>query len=861
MLVQYWFNGPEIEIKVKPHGNSTSSQPYFRTASSAHTQNKMIAARNTPNTAMHKAVQQQGGELTARGLNKLPRNSQQIRNYRRSETKKDTDVLYSVMLQCKLSEGKSDSFVRDVKAAPDPQCVLYTDWQMSELVKFTTKQAEFSVFVADTTYNLGDFYVTPTTYQHLMLEDSTSHKHPSFLGPTLVHQRKNFSSFNYFSSTLIGANNKLQNVQAFGTDGDLALIEAFSHNFRDARQLRCFIHLKRNISDKLRERGIPSNESSEFIADIFGKNCGSLYEEGLVDAEDAEDFEGRLGNCEEVWLARESKYLREGQVSFYCYFKVHYASIVRSCMLKDLRTSVGLGSPPAIFTTNCSESINAVIKRKVDYKATEWPQFNNALKEIVEGQREEAIRSLSGRGRYRVCKGYKYMQVDPQKWATMSPEQRQDVIKQFDSAPVRPSRATTHSESVAGTSSESGSTSSSRGKLLWVDPEETGITSVPLATLKEIWAKAAEYASSTGDVVPAPGNHPKAKMVSSRSNAAPHFVCAQSSGQYTCDSTCLQWKSSQICSHSVAVAAINGDLEAFVKWYVGTHQLPNFTTLATHGLPAGRGRKGGIPRRPRSRKSSSSKRDISVARPAVAYRDAGSHLTGGVSVSSQHQSHTNASGSHLTGGVSVSSQPQSHTNASGPHLTEGVSVSSQPQSHTNASGPHLTGGVSVSSQPQSHSTTGSEFTPLSQQPPSFTIVNSQSATSLLGIACATPQTQTINIHPKPAPMPTSNPFFVKFIQGNIRVCQGCRGSLKNFDNSLPKAPFDLAVARFERRPYRDRTGEWRTPTQEQAAHYHLRLACIQAVAPEFVLNIPSDVLPNLTYIHKEYLRMVFNVQF
>jgi len=53
----------------------------------------------------------------------------------------------------------------------------------------------------------------------------------------------------------------------------------------------------------LREIGIPSNESSEFIADIFGKNCGLSYEEGLVDAEDAEDFEGRLSNCEEVWLA------------------------------------------------------------------------------------------------------------------------------------------------------------------------------------------------------------------------------------------------------------------------------------------------------------------------------------------------------------------------------------------------------------------------------------------------------------------------------------------------------------------------------------------------------------------------------
>ena len=73
------------------------------------------------------------------------------------------------MLQCKLSEGKSDAFVRDVKAAPEPQCILFTDWQLTDLVRFVTKPSEFCVFTAKTTYNLGDFYVTPTTYQHLML--------------------------------------------------------------------------------------------------------------------------------------------------------------------------------------------------------------------------------------------------------------------------------------------------------------------------------------------------------------------------------------------------------------------------------------------------------------------------------------------------------------------------------------------------------------------------------------------------------------------------------------------------------------------------------------------------------------------
>jgi len=91
------------------------------------------------------------------------------------------------------------------------------------------------------------------------------------------------------------------------------------------------------------------------------------------------------------------------------------------------------------------------------------------------------------------------------------------------------------------------------------------------------------------------------------------------SGQYLCDRTCLQWKSSSLCSHTVAVAGLNGDLELFVAWYVGTKQGTNLTALAVHGLPSGRGRKGGVPPRPRSKSNVS--RDVTtttVLRPAVA---------------------------------------------------------------------------------------------------------------------------------------------------------------------------------------------------------------------------------------------------
>ena len=35
IMVQYWFDGPPVEVKSKPHGNSRTSQPFFHTAESA----------------------------------------------------------------------------------------------------------------------------------------------------------------------------------------------------------------------------------------------------------------------------------------------------------------------------------------------------------------------------------------------------------------------------------------------------------------------------------------------------------------------------------------------------------------------------------------------------------------------------------------------------------------------------------------------------------------------------------------------------------------------------------------------------------------------------------------------------------
>lgn len=103
---------------------------------------------------MQKATQDGGRELEATGMQKLPRNIQQIKNYCRAGNSKDHQVLYSVMLQCKLTENTCDAFIHDVKAIPDPQCVMMFDLQ--DLVQFFTDGRQFSAFTARITYNVGN---------------------------------------------------------------------------------------------------------------------------------------------------------------------------------------------------------------------------------------------------------------------------------------------------------------------------------------------------------------------------------------------------------------------------------------------------------------------------------------------------------------------------------------------------------------------------------------------------------------------------------------------------------------------------------------------------------------------------------
>lgn len=514
-------------------------------------------------------------------------------------------------------------------------------------------------------------------------------------------------------------------------------------------------------------------------------------------------------------------------------------------MLKNIRSDVGLGFPPDIFTTNSSESLNAIIKKRLNYKESEWPEFNEAMKRLVLSQRDEVIRALSGRGQYQLDKEYAHLIVSPQQWIKMKPEQRKELIKQFDSMKIKcPSGVFTTPHCVT-LQDQMPQTSLPRLPCeednqsvnhMSISAADCNILTLPKAALEAMWDKANEYLQSKVDVVPAPGSDSKAKMVTSRSGSLPHFVQVVSPGHYICDKNCLQWTSSQICSHTLVAAETNGELKLFLQWYTNNDPQPNITQLAMAGLPKGRGRKGGIPKRKRLR--------TAVATPTVV-------------VSRSATQHTPSCCSSSLGGIPSSANDINDTVLVSPHTS---SNHCSPSSHQ----PNRPASINVT-----NFSPCLQSTQVGNSTASLPAINQSLVINANSSSLASSQHQVtlsgVNASPSviiPTVVPNTNPFYVKAIEGNIRVCQGCRGSLKCLDGSVPAPPFDMCSARAERRSFRDANGVLRTPSKEQASHYHLNLSCIKTVASNFVpssLCVPPDMLPRLTEVHKEYLRIVFHL--
>ena len=105
-------------------------------------------------------------------------------------------------------------------------------------------------------------------------------------------------------------------------------------------------------------------------------------------------------------------------------------------------------------------------------------------------------------------------------------------------------------------------------------------------------------------------------------------------GRYKCDKECLMFKSTNgVCSHSLLVATLSGEIDTFVQSHSKSKDPVNYTQLAQHGLPVG-GKK------PGSKRKASAKKTTAKIRKVLADTDVRTKL--GQSSKSPHASDTSA---------------------------------------------------------------------------------------------------------------------------------------------------------------------------------------------------------------------------
>ena len=211
-------------------------------------------------------------------------------------------------------------------------------------------------------------------------------------------------------------------------------------------------------------------------------------------------------------------------------------------------------------------------------------------------------KAIIGCGEYKLRPNYSFLAVSEEKWFKLSLEQRKERINKLNTCTVRTasmSNVQSQSQLVSMPAEPSQGINIGRFNLgkkssLSVLLEDViGNIKLPYSTAEGIWHKASILVSEVNAVVPRCG--PKDKMVKSKSGSVPHFISVLDDGAiYKCDDKCPQYKAIHICSHVVAAAKISGDLDKFLcHQYQRGKQLINLTELATHGMPAGAGCKGG----------------------------------------------------------------------------------------------------------------------------------------------------------------------------------------------------------------------------------------------------------------------------
>ena len=390
VLIHY--HGDETSFIPRPHGNSvTNTRPHERTAGSVVSKLKSKVMQNPAGKVYAENINNGDVASVHQGILNA-RDKRQIKNLATIQRKKfrvSHDELYgSLQLAYHIND-----FVKLMSVFPDIRIILGSKDILSELNTLLTVKSDEPVLLSyDTTFNVGDYFVSVLVFRHVLFKNGVT-----IPAAFLIHDRKNQRTHDDFFRILSDEVPNLKKGQhVIVTDRERVFTNAINKYLPNLKQVFCWNHLRRDLRYWLR-----STRSKSRNVDDVGTCSKQLFE--LMQCESLVAFEELEGEFKADW----SPELVE-------YFDTKLRSDILGHSCRWLLEEFNVYDPYSGVTNNMSEGTNNVIEGLQNWHGAPLDAIVLSMHYLQKFKYNEIIRGRLNKGNFRLKSMHQNASLSPE---------------------------------------------------------------------------------------------------------------------------------------------------------------------------------------------------------------------------------------------------------------------------------------------------------------------------------------------------------------------------------------------------------------------------------------------------------------
>nr|XP_047139661.1 uncharacterized protein LOC124815262 [Hydra vulgaris] len=387
--------GNEKSYVDRCHGNSTKSKSFFHRSSHYVFDQVLAQGKNKPMDAYRSLLSNDPGGHISTSI--ISRNPKQVANIMTRNAEKNNFHNKDEVWNSHLVAYSIHPFVRKIESYPDICIVMCCEkivTQMEEMLELLPCK-EITLHY-DTTFNLGNYYLSCLAYRHVCLERKRNkylYSSPTVPFAFFIHEKRLAQNHKYFFQTLkenVCGKNFNKSRKLFISDREFD----GSHYFDNTKSLVCWNHLLQNVKEWMGKNGkFSSSEYDEAVKAMkYILRSNSVFE-----------YESRL------------KSLTKGNINPWNdqKFQKNYIQYMHSDVISRAAAFVlaeeGIKCPNFGVTNNASESLNKVIKDLIDNKITKMDSCILAMNYLSAYFHREVEKGYYNVGLYQLSDEFAFM--------------------------------------------------------------------------------------------------------------------------------------------------------------------------------------------------------------------------------------------------------------------------------------------------------------------------------------------------------------------------------------------------------------------------------------------------------------------